>query len=52
MGLRGVNLGRNQFNVGLGGEWKLTNRTRLFGDYDFDLGDRSTARQFGVVTNW
>lgn len=52
--LAGVNLGRNMLNVGLGGEWKLTNRTRIFGDYDFDLGEKSTAHtgQFGFVTNW
>jgi hypothetical protein len=53
--LTGVNLGRNMFNVGIGTDiYTVTKRTRLFADYDLDLGERSTAHtaQLGIVTTW
>jgi uncharacterized protein with beta-barrel porin domain len=51
---RGVNLGRNTFNAGIGGDLPLTRNTRLFADYDFDLGERSAAHtgQIGFVGKW
>jgi outer membrane autotransporter protein len=51
---RGVNLGRNTFNAGIGGDIPLTRNTRLFADYDFDLGERTTAHtgQIGFVGKW
>jgi uncharacterized protein with beta-barrel porin domain len=51
---RGVNLGRNTFNAGIGGDIPLTKSSRLFADYDFNLGERSTSHtgQIGFVTNW
>jgi outer membrane autotransporter protein len=50
--LTGVNLGRNTLNLGFGGNFKIGKRTKLFADYDFDLGKHSTAHtgQFGFVT--
>ena len=54
--LSGVNLGRSTLNVGFGGDRSVStkNRTRLFADYDFDLGERATAHtgQVGFVANW
>lgn len=54
--LTGVNLGRNTFNVGIGGDYRIgmNRRTRIFADYDFDLGEKATAHtgQVGFVTNW
>ncbi len=54
--LTGVNLGRNTLNVGFGGDWYVSQkkRTRLFADYDFDLGENAMAHtgQLGFVTNW
>ncbi len=54
--LTGVNLGRNMFNAGIGSDLLLTTgkRTRLFMDYDFDLGERATAHtgQLGCSTIW
>jgi autotransporter-associated beta strand protein len=49
--LTGVYLGRHTLNVGLGVDFKIGNRTKLFADYDFDLGKNSTAHsgQFGFV---
>ncbi|MDR1290154.1 MAG: autotransporter outer membrane beta-barrel domain-containing protein, partial [Planctomycetaceae bacterium] len=49
--LTGVNLGRHTFNAGLGGDFKIGNRTKLFADYDLDLGKHSTNHtgQFGFV---
>lgn len=56
MVLRGVNVGRNQLNIGIGGEWELdwTNRVRFFIDYDYDYGDRSNAHsgQGGFIVGW
>jgi autotransporter-associated beta strand protein/predicted outer membrane repeat protein len=51
---RGVNLGRNTFNAGIGGDIPLTSNTLLFADYDFDLGERATAHtgQAGFVAKW
>ena len=55
---RGVNLGRNTFNAGIGGDLPLTRNirrnARLFADYDFDLGERATAHtgQIGFVGKW
>ncbi|MDR0610179.1 MAG: autotransporter outer membrane beta-barrel domain-containing protein [Planctomycetaceae bacterium] len=52
--LTGTNLGRNTLNVGFGGNFKIGKRTKLFADYDFDLGEHSTSHtgQFGIVTNF
>ncbi|MDR2114968.1 MAG: autotransporter-associated beta strand repeat-containing protein, partial [Planctomycetaceae bacterium] len=54
--LTGVNLGRNMLNVGIGTDIYLsrTKRFRLFANYDFDFGERSTAHtgQFGFLTTW
>ncbi|MDR2754938.1 MAG: autotransporter outer membrane beta-barrel domain-containing protein, partial [Planctomycetaceae bacterium] len=49
--LTGVNLGRNTLNLGFGGDFKIGKRTKLFADYDFDLGEHSTAHtgQFGLM---
>jgi uncharacterized protein with beta-barrel porin domain len=49
--LSGVNLGRHTLNIGFGGDFKIGNRTKLFADYDLDLGEHSTAHtgQFGFV---
>ncbi|MDR1054052.1 MAG: autotransporter outer membrane beta-barrel domain-containing protein, partial [Planctomycetaceae bacterium] len=49
--LTGVNLGRHSLNVGFGGDFKISNRTKLFADYDFDLGKHSINHtgQFGFV---
>jgi outer membrane autotransporter protein len=51
---RGVNLGRNTLNIGIGGDLPLTRNTRLFADYDFDLSERATAHtgQIGFVGKW
>jgi autotransporter-associated beta strand protein len=54
--LTSVNLGKNRLNLGFGTDIYTSNnkRTRLFADYDLDLGERSTAHtgQFGFITNW
>ncbi|MDR1477878.1 MAG: autotransporter domain-containing protein [Planctomycetaceae bacterium] len=52
--LSGVNLGRHTFNAGFGGDFQIGNRTKLFADYDLDLGERTTNHtgQFGVVCNF
>ncbi|MDR2117739.1 MAG: autotransporter domain-containing protein, partial [Planctomycetaceae bacterium] len=54
--LTGVNLGRNMLNVGLGSDLILGNnkRIRLFVDYDFNLGNKSTAHsgQLGIITTF
>jgi hypothetical protein len=54
--LTGVNLGRNIFNAGVGIDIYNTKskHSRLFADYDIDLGERSTAHtaQLGLVTTW
>ncbi|MDR1925507.1 MAG: autotransporter outer membrane beta-barrel domain-containing protein, partial [Planctomycetaceae bacterium] len=52
--LTGVNLGRHNFNAGLGGDFKIGKRTSLFVDYDFDLGERATAHtgQVGAVVRF
>ncbi len=54
--LTGTDVGRNVFNAGLGGDWYLssTKRTRLFADYDLDLGERAIAHtaQAGFVAVW
>ncbi|MDR1290438.1 MAG: autotransporter domain-containing protein, partial [Planctomycetaceae bacterium] len=49
--LTGVNLGRHTFNAGLGGDFQIDNRTKLFADYDLDLGKHATSHtgQFGFV---
>jgi outer membrane autotransporter protein len=49
--LSGVNLGRHSLNAGLGGDFRIGNRTNLFADYDLDLGKLSTNHtgQFGFV---
>jgi hypothetical protein len=49
--LTGVNLGRHTLNAGLGGDFKIGKRTKLFADYDFNLGEHSNAHsgQFGFV---
>jgi outer membrane autotransporter protein len=49
--LSGVNLGRHTFNAGFGGDFQINNRTKLFADYDLDLGKHATAHtgQFGFV---
>jgi autotransporter-associated beta strand protein len=54
--LTGVNLGRNMFNIGVGFDIydsKFKN-SRFFADYDFDLGERSTAHsgQLGIAIAW
>ncbi|MDR2438297.1 MAG: autotransporter outer membrane beta-barrel domain-containing protein, partial [Planctomycetaceae bacterium] len=41
--LTGVHLGRNTLNLGFGGDFKIGKRTKLFADYDFDLGEHSTS---------
>jgi hypothetical protein len=54
--LTGVNLGRNMFNVGVGIDIRniKSQHSRLFADYDLDLGERSTAHtaQLGIVTTF
>ncbi|MDR2707088.1 MAG: autotransporter domain-containing protein, partial [Planctomycetaceae bacterium] len=52
--LTGVNLGRNTLNIGFGGDFKINKRTKLFADYDFDLGEHSNAHsgQFGLAINF
>ncbi|MDR0704164.1 MAG: autotransporter outer membrane beta-barrel domain-containing protein, partial [Planctomycetaceae bacterium] len=54
--LTGVNLGRNRLSIGVGTDIYTSNnkRTKLFADYDLDLGERSTAHtgQLGFVTTW
>ncbi|MDR1269893.1 MAG: autotransporter outer membrane beta-barrel domain-containing protein [Planctomycetaceae bacterium] len=54
--LTGVNLGRNMFNVGVGFDIRniKSQHSRLFADYDLDLGERSTAHtaQLGIVTTF
>ncbi|MDR2704892.1 MAG: autotransporter outer membrane beta-barrel domain-containing protein, partial [Planctomycetaceae bacterium] len=52
--LTGVNLGRNTLNVGLGCDFKIGKRTKLFADYDFDLGERANSHsgQFGLAINF
>ncbi|MDR0338611.1 MAG: autotransporter outer membrane beta-barrel domain-containing protein, partial [Planctomycetaceae bacterium] len=52
--LTGVNLGRNTLNIGFGGDFKINRNTKLFADYDFNLGEHSTAHtgQFGLITNF
>jgi uncharacterized protein with beta-barrel porin domain len=56
MNLSGVNLGRNQFNLGIGGEWFLDELKclKFFGDYDLDFGKRHAAQtgQLGLVVSW
>jgi uncharacterized protein with beta-barrel porin domain len=49
--ITGANLGRHNLNVGLGGDFKISKNTKLFADYDFDLGENSTAHtgQFGLM---
>ncbi|MDR1270127.1 MAG: hypothetical protein LBK82_11440, partial [Planctomycetaceae bacterium] len=49
--LTGVNLGRHTLNAGLGGDFKIGNRTKLVADYDFNLGEHSNTHsgQFGLV---
>ncbi|MDR1141961.1 MAG: autotransporter domain-containing protein [Planctomycetaceae bacterium] len=49
-----ANLGRNMLNIGFGGDFKIGNCTKLFADYDFDLGEHSNAHtgQFGFVTKF
>jgi hypothetical protein len=43
-------------NIGIGADLYTTanKHTRVFADYDFDLGKHSTAHtgQFGFVTTW
>ena len=45
MTFHGVNLGRDQLNVGVGGRYFLTNakRSLVYGNYDLDRGNRSLA---------
>jgi hypothetical protein len=54
--LTGVNLGRNMFNAGVGFDIYSNKfkHLRLFADYDFDLGERSTAHtgHIGIVTTF
>ncbi|MDR1141918.1 MAG: autotransporter outer membrane beta-barrel domain-containing protein [Planctomycetaceae bacterium] len=52
--LSGVHLGRHTLNVGLGGDFSINNRTKLFVDYDFDLGEHANTHsgQFGFVRNF
>ncbi|MDR2117341.1 MAG: autotransporter domain-containing protein [Planctomycetaceae bacterium] len=49
--LTGANLGRNNLNLGFGGDFKIGKHTKIFGDYDFNLGENSTAHtgQFGLA---
>ncbi|MDR2439952.1 MAG: autotransporter domain-containing protein, partial [Planctomycetaceae bacterium] len=52
--ITGVHLGRNTLNLGFGGDFKTGKRTKLFADYDFDLGEHSTSHtgQFGFVRDF
>ncbi|MDR1484234.1 MAG: autotransporter outer membrane beta-barrel domain-containing protein, partial [Planctomycetaceae bacterium] len=52
--ITGANLGRNTLNIGFGGDFKIGKRTKLFADYDFDLGEHANAHtgQFGFVTHF
>ncbi len=56
MNLRGVDLGPDTFNVGIGGQAYLNNKrsTLLFGDYDYDAGSRnfSSTVQLGITSMW
>ena len=53
MNLRGVDLGRNQLNTGVGFQryFGTAKRAYLFGDYAFDCGERTTAHtgQVGLI---
>jgi outer membrane autotransporter protein len=52
--LKGVNVGRHRLNTGIGMDVHTSNRTKIFVDYDFDLGRRSTAHttQLGFVVSY
>jgi hypothetical protein len=41
-------------NAGLGGDFKINKHTKLFADYDLNLGEPSTshAGQFGLSTSF
>ncbi|MDR3198829.1 MAG: autotransporter outer membrane beta-barrel domain-containing protein, partial [Planctomycetaceae bacterium] len=52
MTLHGIDLGRSQFNVGIGGEWFVDEiqSLKFFGNYDIDFGKRHAMQtaQLGV----
>jgi outer membrane autotransporter protein len=52
MTLRGIDLGRSQFNVGIGGEWFVDEikSLKFFGNYDIDFGKRHAMQtaQIGI----
>jgi outer membrane autotransporter protein len=52
--LTSASFGRNTLNIGFGGNLKINTHTKLFADYDCNLGERSTTHtgQFGLVTTW
>jgi hypothetical protein len=52
--IRGVNVGEDWFNLGLGGELFKTNHWRFFADYDLDVGKEATSHtgSVNVVFSW
>lgn len=56
MRIRGVDVGRDAFNVGIGGQAYLNTKRSviLFGDYDYDVGPKSfsSSIQFGFISMW
>ena len=51
--LKGVNVGRNRLNAGIGADiYSINKSSKLFSDYEFDLGERSTAHtiQLSFIT--
>lgn len=56
MQLRSVDIGRDTMNFGVGGQVYLTKKRNifLFGDYDYDFGEKAVANtgQLGFVYHW
>jgi hypothetical protein len=53
MNLRGIDLGRSQFNIGIGGEWFVDEIKclKFFGNYDIDFGKRYAMQTFQLGVN-
>ncbi|MDR2437961.1 MAG: autotransporter outer membrane beta-barrel domain-containing protein, partial [Planctomycetaceae bacterium] len=56
MTLHGIDLGKSQFNLGIGGEWFVDEikSLKFFGNYDIDFGKRHAMQtaQIGVNVIW
>lgn len=54
MEIRGVDPGRNFFTLGLGFKWNLDECRSFYGDYDFNVSDRSTGHfaSLGYAQRW